>query len=120
MRLVHLIEASSWQEVVARGDELALRPAPDGFLHLSTPNQVLLPANAFYRGRDDLVALVVHPDLLLPGTLRFEPGSPPHADQTFPHLYGPLPLRSVVDVVRFPTGSDGRFTLPPELAAHNG
>lgn len=117
MRLLHLIEASVWDEVVRSGCDLDGASAPEGFLHLSTVEQVLLPANAFYRGRTDLVALIVDEDGLLPGTLRFEAGSPPHDDREFPHLYGPLPVTAVVDVVPFPPGADGFFALPTALAA---
>ena len=94
---VHLIEPSAWRAALADG---AVRPpslAEVGFVHLSTPEQVHLPAAVLYPGRRDLVLLVVDPTRL-PDPVRLEPGAHGEA-QLFPHLYGPLPTGAVVAVV---------------------
>ncbi|MGY1692112.1 GNAT family N-acetyltransferase [Geodermatophilus sp. SYSU D01105] len=97
--LVHLTEAWAWRAALDRG---ALRPpslADDGFVHLSTPEQVHLPAGRLFPGRRDLVLLVVDPARLA-DPLRWEPGHPQDPPGTrFPHLYGPLPTSAVVAVV---------------------
>jgi uncharacterized protein (DUF952 family) len=59
--LLHLVEPSAWRAALAEG---ALRPpslAEVGFVHLSTPEQVHLPAERLFPGRRDLVLLVVDP-----------------------------------------------------------
>ena len=105
--LVHLCGTQSWS--VSRRDG-AISPAPDaGFIHLSTPDQVHLPANRLYRGRQDLVLLYVDPDRLS-ALLRWEPGMPTDPDgMMFPHLYGPLPVDAVVAVVDYRPDEDGTF-----------
>jgi uncharacterized protein (DUF952 family) len=113
--LLHIIGRDEWSAALAAGEPYR---APDqdavGFLHLSTPELVLVPANSFYGGRSDLVLLVVDADRVS-SELRFEDGVPPVGDLQFPHLYGPLDLDAVVDVVDFPCGPDGRFDLPDSL-----
>jgi len=87
----------------------------EGFVHLSTPAQVKLVANALYGRRTDLVALVIDPTRL-PGDLCFEPGRPDGpADMHFPHHYGPVPTSAVVAVVPYHPGPDGRFADPVGL-----
>lgn len=107
--LVHLCSAGSWAEAQEAG---ALRPESlhsVGFVHLSTPQQVHLPANRLYRGCTDLVLLQVDP-AKLDAPVRWEPGVPgdPEA-MLFPHLYGPLPVRAVIGVSDYRAGPDGIF-----------
>ncbi|MGR7023379.1 GNAT family N-acetyltransferase [Geodermatophilus sp. URMC 62] len=99
--LLHLCEPAAWRAALAEG---ALRPPSlddAGFVHLSHPEQVHLPAGRLFPGRRDLVLLVVDP-ARLPGPVREEPGVPGDpAGMRFPHLYGPLPTAAVVAVVPY-------------------
>ena len=105
--LVHLCGAREWE---------ALRPAdlilPDphvGFVHLSAPSQVHLPANRLFARRTDMVLLYVDPTRLT-APLRWEPGVPTDPESMlFPHLYGALPVSAVVEVRAYQPDSDGRF-----------
>ncbi|MCV6982035.1 DUF952 domain-containing protein [Mycolicibacterium pulveris] len=107
--LVHLCSVDDWRAAQPRGE---LRPASletSGFVHLSTPEQVHLPANRLYGGRTDLVLLRIDP-ARLSSPVRWEPGVP--ADPTgmeFPHLYGPLPIEAVISVTRYLPDAAGRF-----------
>jgi uncharacterized protein (DUF952 family)/GNAT superfamily N-acetyltransferase len=98
---VHLIEPAAWRAALADG---AVRPPSlddAGFVHLSTPDQVHLPAARLYPGRRDLVVLVVDPARLT-DPVRFEDGVPADPGGTqFPHLYGPLPVTAVIAVVPY-------------------
>lgn len=108
--LVHLIEPAAWRAALTEG---AVRPPSlddDGFVHLSTPAQVHLPAQALFPGRRDLVLLVVDP-ARLDDPVRYEPGMPSDpASMRFPHLYGPLPVTAVIAVVPYRPPSP--VTLP--------
>ena len=83
-----------------------------GFVHLSTPEQVYLPANRLFSGRDDLVLLRLDP-ARLDAPVRWEPGVPSDPESMrFPHLYGPLPIAAVTAVLDYRPGPDGYFTVP--------
>jgi uncharacterized protein (DUF952 family)/GNAT superfamily N-acetyltransferase len=109
--LLHLIEPAAWRTALAEG---AVRPPSLdslGFVHLSTPDQVHVPAQALFPGRRDLALLVVDPARLT-DPVRLEPGDPPDPDGLlFPHLYGPLPTSAVIAVVPY------RPPTPPDLPA---
>jgi uncharacterized protein (DUF952 family) len=111
--LVHLCATGEWSNAQNRG---FIHPDPSSdvdFIHLSTPEQVHLPANRLYRGRDDLVLLHIDPTLL-DSPVRWEPGVATDPESMlFPHLYGVLPVRAVIRVSAYPPGSDGSF---PRLA----
>lgn len=101
--------AEEWRAAQADGE---LRPdslESQGFVHLSTPEQVHLPANRLYAGRTDLVLLHVEP-ARLSSPIRWEPGVPGDPDaMVFPHLYGPLPAKAVMSVTPYEPGADGLF-----------
>jgi uncharacterized protein (DUF952 family) len=107
--LVHICGAEEWRSAQADGE---LRPdslAANGFVHLSAPEQVHLPANRLYAGRTDLVLLRIDP-ALLSSPVRWEPGVPSDpAGMVFPHLYGPLPAKAVISVTSYLPDADGIF-----------
>jgi uncharacterized protein (DUF952 family) len=107
--LVHLCPADEWSRATSSGE---LRPeslASAGFVHLSTPEQVHLPANRLYRGRDDLVLLRIDPARLR-SPIVWEHGVPTDPESMlFPHLYGPLPVGAVINVTSYRPGTDGMF-----------
>lgn len=107
--LVHLCTAEEWAQARTLGE---LRPESldaVGFIHLSTPGQVHLPANRLYRGRDDLVLLDIDPGRL-GAAVQWEPGVPTDpSSMLFPHLYGPLPSSAVTRVTPYRPGPDGMF-----------
>jgi uncharacterized protein (DUF952 family)/ribosomal protein S18 acetylase RimI-like enzyme len=94
--LLHLTTETEWSAG-------CIEPAPgEPFVHLSRPEQIHTPANLFYGGRRDLVALAIDPDRLS-SEVKVEGG--------FPHLYGPLLADAVLDVAPFPPDDDGVFRL---------
>jgi uncharacterized protein (DUF952 family) len=107
--LVHICTADEWRSAQAHGE---LRPdslASNGFVHLSTPEQVHLPANRLYTGRTDLLLLRIDP-ARLSSPVRWESGvATDPAAMEFPHLYGPLPVAAVISITSFPPDVDGWF-----------
>jgi uncharacterized protein (DUF952 family) len=109
--LLHLISSDEWSSAETEDE---LRPeslSSAGFIHLSTPEQVHLPANRLYRGRDDL--LLLHIDSArLDAPIRWESGVATDPESMlFPHLYGALPVSAVINVTSYRPGADGSF--PP-------
>ncbi|CAM3090808.1 glutathione S-transferase [Mycobacterium intermedium] len=114
--LVHLCGSEDWSAARRLG---AIHPDADiGFIHLSTPEQVHLPANRLYRGRRDLLLLHIDP-LALASPVEWEPGVETDPESMlFPHLYGPLPLGAVVKATPYLPGEDGTFppaAVPPAI-----
>jgi uncharacterized protein (DUF952 family)/ribosomal protein S18 acetylase RimI-like enzyme len=92
--LLHLTDTATWRTALRDG---ALPPAGEGFVHLSRPEQVHLPAQRLFPGRRDLVLLVVDPARLEASLLRAEPGAPGDPDgMLFPHFHGSLPVTAVI------------------------
>ena len=107
--LLHICSPPEWAQAQRRGEHRpdSLRDA--GFVHLSTPQQVLLPANRIYAGRTDLMLLHINTSRL-EAPLRWEPGDATDpAPMLFPHLYGLVPTSAVIAVTEYRPGEDGRF-----------
>jgi uncharacterized protein (DUF952 family) len=107
--LVHLCSADDWLAMQSSGERRPDLLGESGFVHLSTPEQVHLPANRLYAGRTDLVLLRIDP-ARLSSPVRWEPGVPADPDaMVFPHLYGTLPVEAVINVTPYRPDRDGRF-----------
>ena len=115
--LVHLCPAGDWVSARTPGE---LRPeslTSAGFVHLSTPDQVHLPANRLYRGRDDLMLLYID-RARLDAPIRWEPGVATDPESMlFPHLYGALPVGAVISVTSYLPEADGTFPPVGESAS---
>src|SRR4051812_5968097 len=107
--LLHLCTAEEWDAAATTGERRPPSLDDQGFVHLSAPEQVHLPANRLFAGRRDMVVLHVDAQRL-DGPVRWEPGVPTDPDSmTFPHLYGPLPTAAVTSVTPYLPDADGRF-----------
>jgi uncharacterized protein (DUF952 family) len=115
--IFHITTRTDWEAAQARGEYVAESLAAEGFIHCSTLLQVVPVANNFYKGQSGLVLLVIEPTLLS-SDLKWEapsggtppPGAP--AGDLFPHVYGPISLDAVVNVLDFVFDANGSFSMP--------
>ncbi len=107
---MHICAADEWRVAEDLGEHRPASLDAVGFVHLSAPEQVHLPANRLYAGRPDLLLLHIDP-VLLTAPVRWEPGVPSDPESMlFPHLYGPLPVAAVTSVTPYQPGPDGSFS----------
>jgi uncharacterized protein (DUF952 family) len=98
MRIFHIASVADWVRAQERGAYTTSTRGrtleDEGFLHASRREQVAGVFNGYYReAREPLVLLTIDTDLLeVPWR------EDPVGDDTFPHIYGPLPPAAVVDV----------------------
>jgi len=108
-RVLHATTAGEWS---AARDGTHYRPAAfaeEGFTHCSTALQIGPVLNARFRGRDDIVLLVITVADQAEGAVVWE--NLEGGEQLFPHIYGPLPTSTVTAVLTVPQLTDGRFHL---------
>jgi len=103
MRVFHLTTPQEWAASLAAGAHTGStrgrRLAEEGYVHCSEAHQVDGVRARFYADVPDLLLLEVETDLLTsPWRIEQVDG----ADQSFPHVYGPLDLAAIVDVRPLP------------------
>jgi len=84
----------------------------DGFIHFSTAEQAAETASKWFAGQRDLVLVAVDGDAL-GERLKWEPS---RGGALFPHLYGELPLKTVLRVDPLPLDAAGRHIFPQLVA----
>ena len=115
--ILHITSREAWKAAQEAGQYTAPSLTSDGFIHCSTRSQVLPVAEKFYKGQIGLIILVID-STRLSSDLKWEApfdGAPPSgvsASETFPHIYGPINLDAVVQVLDFEPNADGKFILP--------
>ena len=109
--ILHITQREHWEQAkllpAYRGDTLD----SEGFIHCSTPLQVIKVANTFFPGQEGLILLCIDSDKVQ-AEIRYEGIEA----EEFPHIYGPLNLDAVFKVIDFEPGEDGKFELPAEQA----
>lgn len=103
-----IIDAAEWRTAVLAGryDGSAVDLA-DGYIHLSTADQLPGTASKHYAGRPDLMLLSV--DLKgIEDSIVWEPS---RGGALFPHVYGPLPVAAVTLARACAVAADGSFVF---------
>lgn len=107
--LYKICPSSLWREAertgVFHGSERDLR---DGFIHLSSAEQVAETAAKHFAGQSDLLLISVDA-AALGNALKWEPS---RGGALFPHLYGALDLGAVIEVLALPLAPNGKHILP--------
>ncbi|MGE3303270.1 MAG: DUF952 domain-containing protein [Hyphomonadaceae bacterium] len=85
----------------------------DGYIHLSTADQVAETLRRYFDGDPDLLLVAV--DLSgLAASVRWEAA---RSGQLFPHIYGELPLSAVRAVEPIPNEAQARAAFAAQLAS---
>lgn len=108
--IYHLARDAGWRAAEWSGTYTGtVEDRADGFLHFSTAAQIAESAAKHRRGEAGIVLVAVDADRL-GDALRWEPA---RGGALFPHLYGDLPLASVLWSKPLPLGGDGLHRFPP-------
>jgi len=115
--ICHITTRDAWEAAQVTGEFRSPEFDAIGFIHCSTPEQILLVANAFFRGQSGLVMLMI--DLAkLKSPVRWEP---PHSTErmpgfmhgsVYPHVYGPINVDAVTRVEQLVPSDSGSFKMP--------
>jgi len=105
-RIFHIAPLAEWTRAQDQGWYTADSLHSEGFIHCSEEHQVVRVANQRFRGRKDLVLLHIDP-ARLDTEVRYE--NLEGGSELFPHIYGPVPVSSVVLVTPFQPGANGTF-----------
>jgi uncharacterized protein (DUF952 family) len=105
--ILHIVKREQWEKAklrkAYRGDTLD----SEGFIHCSTPRQVIKVANALFCAKKGLVLLCIE-TAGVQSEIRYEGTE----GELYPHIYGPLNVDAVTKVLDFEPRKDGRFKLP--------
>jgi uncharacterized protein (DUF952 family) len=112
MMIFHITKRIEWEEAVRAGEYGAASLSDEGFIHCSTPEQVVRVANFLFAGQWGLVLLCIDVEKL---KAKVEYENCEGGVDRFPHVYGSINLEAVVDVVDFNPDPEGRFQLPDEI-----
>ncbi|RGB32428.1 hypothetical protein C1646_219677 [Rhizophagus diaphanus] len=86
----------------------------DGFIHLSNSTQVIQTAVRFFGNEDEILVLKIsYNQNGIKENVKWE--APPELEERFPHLYGDLLIKHIIDIVqvkRLKKGGDKGFEWP--------
>lgn len=108
--ILHITHRAQWEQAkwagFYRGDTLDT----EGFIHCSTPQQIIKVANTFFYKEKGLVLLCLESDKIQ-AEIKYEGV----AEEYYPHIYGSLNIDAVIQVLDFEPGEDGKFELPGSI-----
>ncbi len=107
--IYHITTEVAWDTAVSQSSYHPDSLHNEGFIHCSTKEQILIPANERFKGQTNLILLKIETNLLT-SQLVYEDCY--QSGIAFPHIYGALNVDAVQGTVAFPPNEDGSFSLP--------
>jgi uncharacterized protein (DUF952 family) len=93
--IYHITTKHDWETAQERDSYIAPSLATEGFIHCSEEQQLRGVLERYYKGKTDLVKLVIDTSELQP-ELKYELA--PSVNEIFPHVFGPINLDAVVAI----------------------
>ena len=94
--IYHITTKHAWEDAQAKQSYLPKDFEKDGFIHCSIERQIEGVLERFYQGQTGLIKLKIE-KAKVQRTVLFELAE--DLNELFPHIYGPLNLDSVVEVI---------------------
>ena len=93
--IYHVTTKGEWETAGQKGFYVAPSLETEGFIHCSEEQQVKGVLERYYKGKTDLVKLVIDTARLRP-ELKYELAS--SVNEEFPHVFGPINVDAVIRV----------------------
>lgn len=113
--ILHIATKTGWNEAQLLGAYRSDNFDAEDFIHCSKSEQLIEVANSLFRGRTDLILLVIDRDKVTVPIKEEDPGDLKPIGKRYPHIYGALNLDAVAEVKEFKPNPDGSFDLPEGL-----
>lgn len=98
--IYHVTTAAEWQSAKEKGAYTSPSLQAEGFIHCSANDaQIADVLQRYFSGKTNLVKLVIDTDKL---KSRFIYEWSPSIADTFPHVYGPVNIDAVTEVIPIP------------------
>jgi uncharacterized protein (DUF952 family) len=117
MILFHIVEKKQWDESLKNGVYGDFWIKKDGFIHCSTLEQLIDVANNNLKSINERLIVLCIDTNLLKTELRWEKNL--KNGITFPHIYGLMDIRAVINTVDIKKNSAGDFYMPDGLKIYS-
>ena len=94
--IYHLTTVEEWEDAQDKGSYEPPSYQREGFIHCATEEQVESVQQRLFQNSENTVKLVIDPSRL---TQRLQYDRDEEQQQEFPHIYGPLNLEAVTQIV---------------------
>ncbi len=93
--IYHITSAAEWDAARQKGVYETPSLHAEGFIHCSQEQQLVAVLEKYFADKKNLITLVIDTDKL---TSKFVFDWSPSAQDTFPHVYGPINIDAVIHV----------------------
>ena len=109
MIITHIIRENEW--LLIKDNDMYFAPSlkQDGFIHCSDLNQACKVADFIYKEESGILLLIIDTDKLDSKVIWEDLYN---LEEDYPHIYGPLNLSSVVNVIELKLDINNKFYLP--------